>query len=239
MADYGIHPAKITVVYEAAQADFRPQTREAVERVRQKYGLPERFLVHVGTIEPRKNLSRLIDALDHLRRNGMTIPLVIVGAKGWLYEGFFQRLERTPVRDAVYFPGYVSSADLPALYGAATAAVLPSVYEGFGLPVVEAMACRTPVILSQAASLPEVGGGAAEYFDPYDVSDISEAIQRVWTSHELREQMKHEGLVQAATFTWSRAARETLAVYDALLTSESDATQLRSANSQDASPSRG
>lgn len=210
---YGLDPAKITVIYEAASSEFVPAAPSLVAEARSRYGLPERFLLHVGTIEPRKNLVRLIEALEDLSRGGLRIPLVVVGAKGWLYDAFFARLEESGLSRDVLFPGYVPQADLPILYSAATAAVTPSVYEGFGLPVLEAMACGTPVVCSNASSLPEVGGEAAEYFDPYDVADMSESIRRVWDSHELRLLMGQRGLEQAAGFSWKRAAQRTLAVY--------------------------
>jgi glycosyltransferase involved in cell wall biosynthesis len=213
VADYAIDPAKITVVYEAASPEFRPADREALAHARRTYGLPEQFLIHVGTIEPRKNLARLAQALEALRRDGLRMPLVVVGARGWLYDDFFRQLDTLEVRRDVYFPGYVPAADLPLLYSAATAAVVPSVYEGFGLPVLEAMACGTPVAASQASSLPEVGGGAARYFDPYDVGAIAAALRAVCTDADLRAEMRAQGLAQAARFSWARAAEETMAVY--------------------------
>jgi len=188
-----------------------------MEAVRQRYGLPERFAIHVGTIEPRKNLSRLIEALQSLRDSGLVVPLVVVGARGWLYDEFFRRLEGLGIREDVYFPGFVPTADLPLLYGAATMALVPSVYEGFGLPVLEAMACGTPVVSSDRSSLPELGGDAAHYFDPYDVGAMAAAIREVWTDAERRREMRERGLAQAARFSWEQAARETLAVYERLL----------------------
>jgi glycosyltransferase involved in cell wall biosynthesis len=217
VAHYGLNPAKVTVVYEAPAPEFVPALQTAVEAARQRYGLPERFLIHVGTIEPRKNLTRLVEALQQLRDAGLTIPLLVVGGKGWLYEGFFRRLETLEVRDAVRFPGYVPSADLPILYSAATLAVTPSVYEGFGLPVLEAMACGTPVLSSRSSSLPELGGDAACYFDPYDVEEMASTIHAAWTNGEQRAEMRQKGLAQAAKFSWARAAEETLAIYGALL----------------------
>jgi glycosyltransferase involved in cell wall biosynthesis len=222
VADYAIDPAKITVVYEAAAPEFRPAEGEALAHARRKYGLPEQFLIHVGTIEPRKNLDRLVDALENLRQGGLTVPLLVVGAKGWLYESFFRKLEELQVRRDIHFPGYVVSRDLPALYTAATAAILPSVYEGFGLPVLEAMACGTPVLSSEAASLPELGGQAAQYFDPYDVEAIAKAIRSVWTDRELQGVMRDKGLERAGLFSWSRAAKETMTVYQRVLAPGAD-----------------
>ncbi len=217
IAHYGIDPGKVSVVYEAAAPHFRPASAQHVARVRAGYDLPERFVLHVGTLEPRKNLSRLVDAFCVLRRDVPDARLVLVGAKGWLYEGFFRRLEDLGLQDSVQLLGYVPDADLPAVYSAATVCVLPSVYEGFGLPVLEAMACGVPVACSRAASLPEVGGEAVRYFDPLDSDDMAAALRDVWHDEELRHEMAQQGLAQAARFSWSRAAVETLAVYSRLL----------------------
>ena len=214
---YGVDPARVTVVYEAAAPEFAPAPPEAMDDVRRRYGLPEEYLIHVGTIEPRKNLTRLVEALQRLRDAGLTVPLLVVGGKGWLYDDFFRRLEGLEVRDAVFFPGYVPSADLPLLYSAAKLAVMSSVYEGFGLPVLEAMACGTPVVSSNSSSLPEFGGQAARYFDPYDVDAMAVTIERVWAGDDLRAEMGRQGLIQAAKFSWGRAAEETLQIYDAML----------------------
>jgi glycosyltransferase involved in cell wall biosynthesis len=217
VAHYGLNPDKITVIYEAAAPEFAPVPPAVADGVRQRYRLPDRYLIHVGTIEPRKNLTRLVEALQRLRDEGLTVPLVLVGGKGWLYHDFFQRLEELDVRPTVFFTGYVPSADLPALYGAAVAAVVPSVYEGFGLPILESMACGTPVICSELSSLPELGGEAACYFNPYDVEAMAEAIRTVWAEAELRQEMCRRGWEQAAKFSWERAAEETLAVYESVL----------------------
>jgi len=211
---YGLDPGKVTVIYEAASPEFTPVAQRLVEEARKRYSLPDSFLIHVGTIEPRKNLTRLIEALQRLRERGLKVPLVVVGGKGWLYHDFFSRLEELEVRDAVYFPGYVPDSDLPALYSAAHTAVIPSLYEGFGLPVLEAMSCGTPVISSSTSSLPEVGGVAARYFDPHDVESMAQTIHDIWTRPDLRAGMRDQSLAQASKFSWKRAARETIAVYE-------------------------
>ncbi len=217
VAHYGLDPARVNVIYEAAAPGFVPAAPQSAAEARRRYSLPDRYMIHVGTIEPRKNLSRLVEALQQLRKTGLTIPLVVVGSKGWLYDDFFQRLEASDVRDAVHFPGYVPSADLPLIYSAASLAVMPSVYEGFGLPVLEAMACGTPVVSSETSSLPELGGEAARYFDPYDVEAMAETIGAVWTDEPLRGDMREKGLVQAARFSWENAAEQTWALYESIL----------------------
>lgn len=214
---YRLDPARVHVIYEAPSPEFVPASPEAVARVRERYGLPERFALHVGTIEPRKNLTRLVEALQRLRDRGLTIPLVVVGSKGWLYEAFFKRLEQLEVRHDVHFPGYVIAEDLPAVYTAATLVVVPSVYEGFGLPVLEAMACGTPVACSDRSSLPEVGGEAAVYWDPYQVDSMAEVIASLWTEAGLAEKMRGLGTEQAARFSWQQAAQQALDVYDGVM----------------------
>ncbi len=219
VSHYRLDPSKITVVHEAASPEFTPADAAAVEGVRHRYGLPERYLIHVGTIEPRKNLTRLVEALQMLREQGVRIPLVVVGGKGWLYDEFFRRLAELEVRDSVLFPGYVPAGDLPPLYSAAAAAVVPSLYEGFGLPLLEAMACGTPVISSTASCLPEIGGNGARYFEPTSVPAMAEAIRSVLADDGLRAEMRARGLAHASGFSWERAAEETMAVYRRLLSS--------------------
>lgn len=213
ITQYGLDPSKVTVIYEAAAPEFRPAGNARVEEVRKRYGLPERYAIHVGTIEPRKNLTGLVEALQHLRDRGTVVPLVVVGARGWLYDDFFRRLEELEVSDSVLFPGYVPVEDLPALYTGASIAAMPSFYEGFGLPVLEAMACGTPVVSSDASCLPEFGGEAAKYFDPHDLDAMAHILGEVWDDPDLREEMRTRGLRQASQFSWHKAAESTVQVY--------------------------
>ncbi len=210
---YGVPEDKVTVVPEAAHPRFRPAAPEQVAAVRTRYGLPARYVVTVGTIEPRKNLIRLADAVARLRAGGLDVRLVIVGAPGWLYDETLARLARPDVADAITRPGFVPDEDLPAVYAGADLCVVASVYEGFGLPVLEAMACGTPVVCARGSSLPEAGGDAADYFDPLDVDDMAQAIGRAWDDAGRRGRMRAAGLAQAARFSWDRAAAETMAVY--------------------------
>jgi glycosyltransferase involved in cell wall biosynthesis len=214
---YDIEPDKITVIYEAAAPHFSPQPAEKVAAMRRKYGLPDRYIVRVGTLEPRKNLIRVLEALHQLRLRGQVLPLVLVGSKGWLYEGFFRRLAELQMEDQIILPGYIPDSELPAVIGGAEMLVEASLYEGFGLPVLEAMACGTPVVCSTAGSLPEIGGEAACYFMPADTADMISQISTVWNDAELQQALRQAGIERAAGFSWSRAARETLAVYERLI----------------------
>jgi len=220
IAAYDVPPKKITVVHEAAAPRFRPPPSEAVEAVRAQYGLPERYLLSVGTIEPRKNLTRLLEAFETLHAEGLTDGLVIVGRRGWLYGDFFARLEQSPARDAVIFPGYVPDEDLPAIYAGAQALALPSLYEGFGLPVLEAMACGTAVACSRTSSLPEISGNVALHFEPNDVESLTATLRHLLRDVSLRADLRQRGLEQAARFSWDRVAAETEAIYDAVLKGE-------------------
>ena len=216
IAAYDLPPEKVTVIYEAADPAFRPAAPEHIARVCARYDLPDRYLLFVGTIEPRKNLTRLLAAFEVVHAEGLTDDLVIVGKRGWLYDDFFARLEASPVRDAVLFPGYVPDEDLPAIYAGAQTLILPSLYEGFGLPVLEAMACGTPVACSGTSSLPEISGDAALHFDPNDVESITDTLRCLLSDTDLRADLQRRGFEQAARFSWERVANETKAVYETL-----------------------
>ena len=217
MRVYQVPEQKIAVIYEAASTGFCPSSEDAVRQARARYGLPERYVLAVGTIEPRKNLIRLVDALRLLRHTDPTLSLVIVGSAGWLYQDFFQHVENLDDARSVLLSGYVPDVDLPALITGASVYVLASLYEGFGLPILEAMACGTPVVCSSASSMPELGGDAARYFDPYDTHGMAAAIAAVLTDPDLRAEMRKRGLEQAARFTWRRTAEDTLAVYERVI----------------------
>ncbi|MFO7917885.1 MAG: glycosyltransferase family 1 protein [Anaerolineae bacterium] len=210
---YNIPPKKITVIPEAADPNFRPQPAERIKAVRRRYGLPSRYLLAVGTIEPRKNLSRLADACSPLFAQDLVDALVLVGSKGWLYKDFFRHLESLPWRDRILRTGFVQEQDLPAVYAGALLTVQPSLYEGFGLPVLEAMACGCPVCASDTSSLPEVGGQAARYFDPQDTEEMTHCIGHVLRHPHLRQEMAKKSLVRARTFSWKSTARQTLNLY--------------------------
>src|SRR6185436_4572030 len=185
-----------------------------LQRVRQRYQLADRFVLYVGTIEPRKNLPNLIEGFARRRRAGdLPHQLVCAGPYGWLSGDIEERIERLQVEDAVRFTGYVPFEDLPALYSLAEMFVFPSLYEGFGLPVIEAMACGTPVVTGHVAALSEVAGGAVEQVDRLDAESLGEAMVALARSRERRENLCALGLQRSHCFSWDRAARETLEVY--------------------------
>jgi glycosyltransferase involved in cell wall biosynthesis len=221
---YGLDEEKIRVIYEGVNPRFHPVNLEARSAVRQKYGLPEGYILSVGTIEPRKNLTTLLQAYWTLRGRGSGYRLVIAGKKGWLNEEFYRQLRRLGLEDDVLLLGFVPDEDLPALYSAATLFAFPSLYEGFGLPPLEAMACGTPVVVSDTSSLPEVVGDAGIKIGPRDVRGFARAMEQVLMDEPLQKEMSHSGEQQARGFTWEKAAQETLAVYNrAVRTTEQDA----------------
>jgi glycosyltransferase involved in cell wall biosynthesis len=217
MAHYRLDPAKIHVVHEAAAPHFKPATPAKIKMVRGKYRLPEKFLLHLSTIEPRKNLDRLLDALQIVRREQPDLKLILAGAKGWLYDDFFTRIAAEQLDEIVRPLGWVPDEDLPAVIGAASLAVQPSLYEGFGLPILEHMACGQVVAASNSSSHPEIGGEAAAYFDPNHVEEMAAVISRLLANPDEYQQRRELGLVQARRFSWQRAAAETLAIYDQIL----------------------
>jgi glycosyltransferase involved in cell wall biosynthesis len=204
---------RLKVIYLGVNQAFKPATTRACEAVRKKYHLPGRYLLSVGTLEPRKNFSTLLHVLLRLQKMGLTVPLVLAGRKGWRYESFFKQLYRLGLAGQVLLLDYVAEADLPALYSAADLFVFPSLYEGFGLPILEAMACGAPVVSSNAASLPEVCGEAAWLVDPLDAEGWAEAIASLLADPARKEAIRSLGFRQAERFTWDRTAAETLKVY--------------------------
>jgi glycosyltransferase involved in cell wall biosynthesis len=211
---HAIAPERVTVAHEAAGPGFIPITDQSrLARIRVRYGLPERFALYVGAIEPRKNLSRLMEAFAIARAKGVSHELVCVGPYGWSSRDLYEQIDRLGLRNAVHFTGYVPVEDLPVIYNLAEVFVFPSIYEGFGLPVVEAMACGTPVITANTSSLREIAEGAAETIDPLSTEALIDALVRLTGDAERRADLARRGLARAAEFSWTRTAREMLAVY--------------------------
>lgn len=213
---YGLPPEKVVVTPNGVGSEFAPVRDTArLEALQKKYGIEREYLLSVGNLQPRKNLAQLIRAYTRLRElvEEFRGQLVIVGRKAWLYQNIVHEAHRSRYVGDVIFTDYVPEDDLPGLYSGATAFVYPSIFEGFGLPVLEAMACGTPVITSNSSALPEVVGEAGLMVDPYDEEAMARAIQRVVEDAQLRAQLSEQSLVQAAKFSWRRTAELTLAVY--------------------------
>lgn len=214
----GIAPAKVRVVLNGVEASYRPLDAMSLEDFRRRVGLAEPFILYVGTLEPRKNIPCLLQAFHQLKqRADVPHKLVLIGAKGWLYQPIFVTLEALGLQDQVLFPGFVSPADLVSWYNAAEIFVYPSLYEGFGLPVLEAMACGTPVVCSDRSSLPEVAGDAALQVDPTRPDALAEALWSLIQDPSLRHHMAGKGIARAQYLTWDRSARETVRVYSLIL----------------------
>jgi glycosyltransferase involved in cell wall biosynthesis len=211
----GVPPERIAVIHEAAQPGFHPiGDQEALERVRRRHGITKPFFYHVGNVEPRKNLPRLLKAFLSLRgRLKGQAQMVISGQEGWLTRRLHGEIGRLDLGQDVIFTGYLPQEELPLMMNAACAFVFPSLYEGFGLPALEAMSCGTPLITSNLSSLPEIVGDAALLVEPKDEEQIAEAMWRVFEDAQLRQRLSSLGLEQAARFSWPKAARQTMQVY--------------------------
>ena len=211
----GVPGERIVAIPEAAGPQYAPiEGEEALNRLRWRYRLPSRYILSVGSLEPGKNRARLIRACARLRRAGIDCPLVVAGQPAWRYEGELELVRRLGLDQQVRFLGYVPDGDMPTLYGGATLLAFPSLYEGFGLPVLEAMACGTPVVTANVSALAEVAADAALLVDPRDVAALAEAMGRVLSEGELRADLRARGLARAKQFSWQRAARETLSLYE-------------------------
>ncbi len=204
-----VEESRITVTHEGVEDTFRPLSAELTKEKVQAMGISGSYLLSVGTLEPRKNYPLLFRALARLKTD---LSLVVAGRRGWKYDVIFEQVKRLNLQDRVRFVEYVPTEDLVALYCGAKFLVMPSLYEGFGLPVLQAMACGTPVLASSCSSLPEVGGDAAAYFDPTSVESLVTEMSELVENETLRSQMREKGLLRAPLFTWRRTAERTLAL---------------------------
>lgn len=220
----GANPDKITVVYEGFTSErFNRTSESAITAVKQKHGLIGPYFLFVGTIQPRKNLERLIAAFAQVitqitnaenMREYDNITLVLAGKKGWLSEPIYQAPQANGIAERVKFLDYVPDEDMPALFSGAAAFVFPSLFEGFGVPVLEALSCQTPVVTSSSASLPEVGGEAVLYADPNDTADIAHKMYTLLSDQNICAALAHKAPAQLAKFSWQKTAQETLEVFE-------------------------
>jgi glycosyltransferase involved in cell wall biosynthesis len=206
---------RVRVIYPGLDGQFLPvRDRSRLERTRTALGLPERYILHVGSIDPRKNLISLFKALAILRDDGLQVKLVVAGSREYNYRPIFDKVRALRLGDQVLFLDFVPDAELVDVYNLAQLFVFPSIHEGFGYPPLEAMACGTPVIVSNSSSLPEIVGDAALQVDPFNAAEIATAIRLLLSDSALREQLASRGKQRAAFFTWERTTRETLKVYE-------------------------
>lgn len=219
---YQLAKEKITVAYPGYDKNkFNPSTllRARVEEVRRKYKVRDNYIIYIGTIQPRKNLIRLMEAFSHITRNN-DLQLVIVGKttgegrQGWMYEDILQAPKNLRIEERVKFLGFVPTDDLQVLLAGASAFIQVSLWEGFGIPVVEAMATGIPVIVSNVSSLPEVVGKAGLLVDPYSVDQIEQAIRTIVADKKMRQKYSKEGIVRTKDFSWDKMAREVLKVFE-------------------------
>ncbi len=218
IACLGVRPERVRVIYNGAPDGCRPVLDPAIlGAARARYGLPERFCLFVGTLEPRKNAITLIEALAIARQTDPTLALVMAGPLGWKYEATLARIDDLGLRSAVLRLGYVAEGDLPALYSACQAVVYPSLYEGFGFPIVEGMACGAPVITSNVSSMREIAGDAGYLCDPRSADAIARAMLDVTAHPDLARVLSDLGLARASGFSWRRAAAATLDVYESVM----------------------
>lgn len=212
----GVSEERIRVIYNGVRSQFQPIHDQGVlEQIRKKYNLPRQFILFAGMLEPRKNIVGLIRAFKKLTDDQeFRHWLVIAGSKGWQYEEIFKAAEDLGIKERVVLTGYIPDQDLVAIYNLADVFAYPSFYEGFGLPVLEAMACGTPVITSNVSSLPEVGGDAAVYVDPGRIEEIALSIKNVLSDNSLRQSLREKGLARSKNFSWENAARQTLRVFE-------------------------
>jgi len=215
---YHINEQRVDVIYHGVGKEFRPVEKNArVDSIKAKYAIQYPYVLFIGVLQPRKNISRLIRAFSRiLPRYQGKLQLVIAGNKGWLYEDIFRTVRACNIEDRVVFTGYVPKGEVMLLLNGACLFVLPSLYEGFGMPLLEAMACGTPVITSNISSMPEVVGEAGLLCDPYDEDAIAGRMNDVLAHGTLRDELSRKGLQRAKCFSWKRAAEKTKALYETM-----------------------
>ncbi len=211
------YPEKnVAVVYNGIDRRFFEECSVSAEEIKKDYKINNRYILFLGTLEPRKNLTRVLEGFSYFKKSfsgGFDYQLVVAGKRGWLFQEYFQQAEDLGIGKDVIFTGYVGGDDLKPLYAHAEFFVMPSLYEGFGQTIVEAMACGTPCLVSRVASIPEIVGEAGFYVNPYDTEGIGKAMEKLARDRNLREKLSAAGREQAKKFSWSKCARETLGIY--------------------------
>lgn len=213
---FNIPQEKIEVIYHGVKSHFKKVLdKELLIKIKIKYLLPDKYILFVGNIEPKKNLEKLIKAYDILKKNSdIKHKLVITGKNGWKYKSVYKIISELKIENEIIFTDYVPEDDLPAIYSMSDLFAFPSLYEGFGIPPLEAMACEVPVIVSNKGALPEITGGKCMRVDPYSISDICNGIYKLLTENQLRNTSILEGKEWVKHFSWEKTAKETLKVYE-------------------------
>lgn len=209
---YGIDPAKIEVIYSGISQDMKRPPEEELHKFKVKHNLPDKFILFLGKLEPRKNISGLVRAFDIVKskRDFRDLKLVIIGSKGWLYDDIFKEIENSNYRDHIVLKSFISDQERKFYYSLAQVFVYPSLFEGFGFPPLEAMACSTPVIVSNSSSLPEIVGNAGLLVKPNAIDEIADLISLVLTDRKLKDQIALIGYNRSTFFNWNKAAEKTL-----------------------------
>ncbi len=209
--NYQVSPEKITVTHMGYDQNlFRPQPEPKIESARKKYKIKGDYIIFVGTLQPRKNIERLIEAYCLVQSKVDNLSLVIVGKKGWLYDSIFQKVKNLNLESCVIFTDYVHQEDLPSLISGSKLYILPSLYEGFGIPVIEAQACGVPVVVSNTSSLPEVVGESGILVNPNSTESIATGIQKIISNPKLAADLSQKGLENSKRFSWQKCAQQTL-----------------------------
>ncbi len=211
--NYGVDPSKIIVTYMGYDQSFKPQPKLAINKVKNKYKIERDYIIFIGTLQPRKNIEKLIEAFSAL--DAGSLNLVIVGKKGWLYDSIFQKVKDNELESKVIFTDFVPSSDLPTLISGSKAYVLPSLWEGFGIPVIEAQACGVPVVVSNTSSLPEVVGESGILINPENIDSIADGIKKA-LDEKTSSALAKKGFENIERFSWQKCAQQTLRVLEGL-----------------------
>lgn len=217
--EFGIDEKKIEIIYPGVDYErfAMPMSSERIKEVKEKYQLPDEYILYMGTLEPRKNIPSIIEAFYYLKKEGeeslQSVKLVLAGKKGWLFEEIFNKVKKLGLEDEVIFTDYVAEEDKAAIYRMAKVFIFPSLYEGFGIPVIEAMAASVPVITSNTSSLPEVAGNAAVLTNPSDMIGMAEGMHSILTQDTYRDEMVQKGHLQAKRFNWEDSAQKLHELY--------------------------
>jgi len=218
----GIPQENIKVIHCGVSENFKiidkENDKKRIDLIRLKHGLPEKYILTVSTLEPRKNLLTLIKAYHKLKKNKIKHKLIVIGAKGWKYHNIFNAVKQYNLENDVIFLGFIPNNELPVIYNLSDIFVYPSIYEGFGLPPLEAMACGIPVVTSNTSALPEVVGNAGIMVNPYNPDEFTNAFYEVINNEGLKKEMIEKGLERVKTFSWEKNARETKEIYDDVTT---------------------